>query len=93
MARTNKLGTHCTTVSKSEEVTRVTYHQTVVVAFNDKEIVLDSGGWRSATTKQRINQASNQFGLNLSVYQSKGDWYVDYQGVTLDFRDGLVLSR
>jgi hypothetical protein len=33
----------------------VRYHSTDVVRFNDKEIILNSGGWRTATTKTSVD--------------------------------------
>lgn len=52
----------------------IRYHDTVVIAFMiDGTIVLDSGGWRTVTTKKKMNV----FMPNpLSVWQEKGKWYV-----------------
>jgi hypothetical protein len=52
--------------------TQVWYHSTCVVEFDKDVIKLCTGGWRTATTKTRMNQASNQFGLGYSVYQKRG---------------------
>lgn len=93
MARQNRVGKHATTVATSNESTKVTYHSTVVVDFNRFAIFLDSGGWQTATTKTRMNQASNQFDLGFRVYQKDFDWFVDYKGKTIDFKDGMRLSR
>ena len=68
-----------------------TYHSTDVVKWNDKHIRLYTGGWKTVTTKTRMNQVSNQFGLGYSVYQRKGKWYVDYNGVTQQFCGPLVV--
>lgn len=41
-----------------------------------------------------MNQASNQFGLGYSVYQKKGEWFVDYKGTTHKFdKDMITLDR
>jgi hypothetical protein len=58
----------------------VTYHSTDVVVFSKEEIVLDTGGWFTVTTKARMNQASNEFGLGYQVYQEKGYWYIWFPG-------------
>ena len=71
----------------------VRYHQTDVVKFNHEKIILNSGGWNTFTTKTRMNQASNQFGLGYYVYQRDFDWYVDYNGRTLEFFRHMELDR
>ena len=72
----------------------VAYHSTKVVEFDDKKIVLRTGGWKTATTKARMNQASNQFNLGYSVYVDKGQWFVGYKGSAIPFTgDTLTLPR
>lgn len=69
------------------------YHRTAVVTKRtDGSIVLDSGGWRTNTTRTAMNQASTQDGLGFQVYQRAKQWFVDMQGRTLPFADGMVLS-
>ena len=96
MARTDKVGTHKTAIYHSDGYTCIRYHSTEVVRFNADEIVLDSGGWHTVTTKLRMNQASYQFGLGFCVHQRQFEWFVDYfaQGrLTFTFRDGMILER
>lgn len=80
MTKLNKVGNYATTISNDGVHTIVTYHATQVVKFNDKEIILNTGGWRSKTTKSRMNQASNQFNLGYKVWQECGEWYVMWAG-------------
>jgi hypothetical protein len=50
----------------------VKYHDTDIVTFrSDGSIVVNSGGWRTSTTKERINRYA---GLHISQYKSI--WYV-----------------
>lgn len=86
------IGTHCTTVATSGGVTRVTYHETVVVAFDDKQITLDTDGYFTPTTKTRMNQTSFQFDLGFHVYQEEGHWYVDYNGEIIAFGPGTMVT-
>lgn len=72
--------------------TKVIYHSTCVVSFTEGSIILNSGGWRTATTKARMNQASNQFRLGYYVYQKKGQWFVDFMGNTFEFEDNMELN-
>lgn len=60
--------------------TIIRYHQTDVVRFNDKQIILNTGGWFTNTTKLRMNQASHQYGLGFGVCQEKGAWYISRDG-------------
>lgn len=77
MARQHKIGKTATTVATdSNGVTRVTYHSTVVVAFDKDTITLCHGGWKTPTTKTRMNQASRQLELGFDVSQKDGNWTV-----------------
>ena len=91
--RVNTVGTHKTSIVTLEGMTNVVYHNTAVVQFNNDKIVLNSGGWDTRTTKTRMNQASSQYGLGFEVYQVNFSWYVDYDGDTIPFTDGMILDR
>jgi len=87
------IGNHKTSVINDNQVTMVCYHSTPVVKITDDEIILNSGGWLTATTKRRMNQASLQYNLGFAVYQVNFSWYVDYKGDTIPFEDGLRLKK
>lgn len=55
---------------------RVTYHATDIVTFWPDLVTLNTGGYRTVTTKRKMNQAANQFGLGYSVYQKDYNWFV-----------------
>ena len=81
-----------TTVSPSG----VTYHQTEVVRYHGgNEFTLDSGGWRTVTTKRRMNQAAQHWGRGFRVYQKAGEWFVSIfaadDGRDFQFRDGMTV--
>lgn len=62
----------------------VRLHKTNVVTFHsDGSIVLDSGGWKTVTTKDRMNRALPE---GWSVYSDRGVWYLDQRGA----KDGMV---
>lgn len=74
--------------------TEVVYHGTPVVTFDDMRIKLDTGGWRTATTKTRMNQTANQFGLGFHVSQEDHKWSVRYRGQDIAFPGNtLILER
>lgn len=69
------------------------YHRTaVVIVREDRTIRLDSGGYRTATTKRAMNQASNQDRLGFRVFQKAGEWFVTWQGRDIPFADQMVLN-
>ena len=89
----HKIGKHMTTISKYDDGTAVTYHNTAVVVFNDDTITLNTGGWFSNTTKTRMNQASHQFDLGYYVFQRAGKWYVDAGVDRIPFDGNTVTIR
>ncbi len=87
------LGTHKTTVRRKDGVLSVVYHATEVVRVEHKRVTLDSGGWETHTTKNRMNQASKQFDLGFTVFQKAFQWYVDIgEDKPLDFEDGIQFT-
>lgn len=79
-----------TTVTNST----VTYHKTVVFRRSfiagGYAITLDSGGWRTKTTKKRMNQAAKEFGINFRVFSKNYDWYITLPNrKTVEFTDGM----
>lgn len=94
MPRMDRLGKLATTVATVDGQTIVTYHSTAVVRFTADTVTLDSGHWRTATTKTRMNQASRQFDLGYSVNQKNGGWSVTIRnGAVLPFSDGMTFPR
>ena len=85
--------TYRTTVSERDGKTAVTFHRTDVVVWDANTITLNSDGWQTVTTKRRMNQTAEHFGLNFRVWQKNFVWYVDWDGQTLEYRDGMQLER
>src|SRR3990167_4512368 len=64
----------------------VRLHNTDVVKhYQNGDTVLDSGGWRTATTKDRINSFSSA-----RIYQENSLWYV--AGAKKLFADGMRIT-
>ncbi len=52
----------------------VTYYDTVIMSFNEKnEVTINSGGWRTCTTKLRINEF---LPAEYHLYQDRSIWYI-----------------
>ena len=94
MGQIERVGKTATSIRTEDGVTSVRYHATDVVRFSRAWVILNSNGWRTVTTKTRMNQTANQFGLGYGVYQRKGEWFVDTpDGRTLEFFDGMMIDR
>jgi hypothetical protein len=77
---------------------KLTYHQTVVCELlDDGQVRLDSGGYRTATTKKRMNQFSGMIGSHWYVFQRDGEWFVEYLDFPaikpMRFEDGMIIER
>lgn len=94
MPKLNAIGSHKTKVICDNGKTEVIYHQTAVVTITANKIILNTGGWKTNTTKVRMNQASRVFNLGYTVYQKDFEWYVMRGGRTINFyNDTLTLER
>ena len=70
---------------KREKRVRVALTDTAVVTWDDKIIVLDTGGWKTKSTRLRMNQVSEVYNLNYRIWQKDWVWYVDWKGRTLEW--------
>lgn len=95
MAQQHEIGKHKTSILTEDNTTKVIYHNTAVVTFNSDEIILNTGGYETPTTKTRMNQTSNQFNLGFRVFQKAFDWFVEYEGniIPFEWRTELTLNR
>lgn len=75
----------------SPDCVAIVLHRTPIVRFYaNGSIVLNSGGWRTTTTKSRINQFSP-----VRVFSHNGEWRVydasqGYSFQSIPFTDGMV---
>lgn len=84
-----------TRIYRRGEAVALCLHWTdVVTAFEDGRVVLDSGGWRTVTTKERIHSAIAPWFL----LQRKGAWFVSFGSPYADkakavipYEDGMTL--
>lgn len=77
-----------TYLEKRGENVAVLLHETDVILFYpDDKIVLNSGGWKTKMTKDRINNYSP-----VSISQKNGIWYVIHNGKEVIFKDGITID-
>jgi GrpB-like predicted nucleotidyltransferase (UPF0157 family) len=64
--------------------TVIRYHWTDILTVyasdltNDVYVQICTNGWRTATTKRRINDMLRMMGVKAYIYQQRGDWYLVY---------------
>lgn len=91
MAQTQKVRGTATSVGRTSDSIFVFYHETRVakVARQDGKadakssyVTLDNGGYRTATTKLRMNQFASEYCSGaFSVYQKRHEWFLIIKGV------------
>lgn len=65
----------------------VTLHATMVVVIHpDDCVTLNSGGWRTVTTKARMNDYCGN-----RIYQRRHQWYVRIDGQDVPFVDYMTI--
>lgn len=90
------------------DVYNVTLHGTMIVSASlysgptahervgEAVVTLDSGGWRTKTTKRRMNQVLGALGISAVVYQNNFIWYVKTNHAdtpeVLPFYDGMTFT-
>ncbi len=63
----------------------IALHGTTVVCIHpDNSATLNTGGWHTSTTKDRMNKYSP-----VRVYQRKGQWYLESG---LEYEDGMIVA-
>ncbi len=72
------IGKLATTARWHGDVFSVVLYDTEIVSYNQqtRELKLCHGGWKTNTTKRRINQTMDVLDLPVSVYQENGHWYI-----------------
>jgi hypothetical protein len=82
-SRKRKLGNNTYLVVRDDNGYGIRLHDTEVVIHYKDRIVLDSGGYKTVTTKARMNDYSTH-----TIYQKNHVWYVDNE---IPFEDGITL--
>ena len=82
---------HATYMREENGIKSLRYHDTdvVVIDVGRGHYTLNSGGWRTKTTKDRINAHINGY-----INQDKGVWYYNPPdgGQKVKFTDGMVID-
>ena len=79
---------HKTRLFETEDGYKVRYHATYIFEHNKRKnvYILNSGGWKTRTTKDRINK---ELPNNMYISQKNFEWFVHTPNETLNFEDGM----
>lgn len=94
MSQTQRISRNNTTIAHHPDGTRVvTLHRTPVVTVTDDTVVLNTGGWFTATTRTRITQVCNEWGLGWGVSVRKGKWFArHHDGREVPFNGAEIVT-
>lgn len=63
-------------------------HDTEIIKWVGNRVILSSGGWKTRTTKDRLNR----YLFPVNIYQKKGNWFIDSgDKKEIEFFDGIEL--
>lgn len=66
----------------------VRLHNTDIILFYpDGRVTLNTGGWKTVTTKDRINNFAP-----FNVWSKRGTWFTKVKGTDIPFADGMTIS-
>ena len=78
--------------------TYLVYHKTAVVKhyikgqYRNDKVILNSGGWETKTTKDRLNAYAYENSLPYRIYQKDYTWFVTLDNKCYPFEDGLQID-
>lgn len=85
-SQSRKLANNTTLLRIDPSTIAVKLHSTNIITFHaNGRIVFDSGGWKTPTTKERMNSCSPA-----RVSQSQGTWEIAIDGKSANFADGIT---
>ncbi len=63
-------------------------HRTDIITYTSTGIILNSGGWQTVTTKDRMNR----FLPTPHLWSQRGKWVISNQGDLYEFFDGIIID-
>jgi hypothetical protein len=79
-------------IQREDGITEVRLYGNKIAELGDFFVTLYDGGFRSNTTKSRLNAILRENGTgNESVYQKDYEWRISYDGKDEEFMSGVTL--
>lgn len=69
-----------------------TVWNTDIAILDGSKLTLDSGGWHTKLTKDRINDTLNFLGLPIRLVQEKFGWFISGPAGKEKFVDGMTID-
>ena len=66
-------------------------HNIATVDHGTNSVKLSSCGWETVTTKSRLNAILQEVKTGFGIFQKNFEWFLNGQGKTVDFFDGMIL--
>lgn len=86
--RARKIANNTYLVERLHDKIAVRYHQTDVVTFSDRATYLDTGGWKTTTTRDRVRNCG------IDLYVQDYEWFIKTRkGVFAWEEDRLYLEE
>ncbi len=86
--RRRKLANNTHLIIRSDDGYGIRLHDTEVIIHYPHNIILNTGGWQTVTTKARMNEFSCA-----QVFSDKGVWMVTWHGEIYPYADGINLDN
>ncbi len=81
-----------TTVLTENGVSTVMLHGNKIAEVGETWLKLYDGGWRTATTKARLNAILSAHGNGEYVFQKDYQWFIKLNGEVVPFESGIELN-
>ena len=81
--------------NSNTDCSTIVLHRTAIAVYDHKNqaLKLNSGGYTTNTTKSRLNAILSELIAGARVFQRDFNWFLNYNNVTHDFMDGMILSQ
>jgi hypothetical protein len=74
-----------------DDVTFVYLHGNKIAEIGETFIKLYTCGYKTKTTKSRLNAILSDHGNGARIYQKSFDWFVNDNGQSVPFTEGMIL--
>lgn len=94
ITRSKKVENNTLRIEYQDGSVGIRLHDTdIITIMEDGRVILDSGGWRTATTKARMNSSLNPYWPTFAICTDSGVWHL-YKGAyrLCRFEDGIEIS-
>jgi len=70
------LKSYKTQINKSGNKTEIRYQGNLIATIDNQMITIDNCGWKSKTTKERLNVILDYYNIDFSIIQRDWKWYL-----------------